>query len=94
MGDKISLEQAFINIGEQIGAQSVAYKILVASLHQDGLIDGRVVAQNLRLFETGSVGADDYLKVIAEALREQIEACEANGPQKLSAVSIADAPVE
>lgn len=43
------IEQSFINVGREIGAQNIAYAILVASLHDAGLIKGDAVAQAIRL---------------------------------------------
>lgn len=73
-------------LAEQIGGVARAVAVLTATLDRAGLIDGRAVAQTLRLDHTGAKRADEMTTEIADLIRRIIERTEAGGPARLREV--------
>lgn len=82
----VSIEEAFEIQGQQLGAVSLALKLLVSQMHMAGVINGRAVAQNYRLMKSGLPHADEFLQIMADGLCEQIDLAEENGTLTLRPV--------
>lgn len=79
----MTLEEALTTHGKQIGTIGRVAAIIVGSLHHAEVLDGRAVAQSIRLDEA----SDPELRVeIADLIRRTIESVEENGAAGLRAI--------
>lgn len=80
MNQTQTVEEAFLSHGAQIGALARALAIVVGSLDQAGVINGRAIAASMRLDSDNSVEADDLTHATADLICRIIDQTELDGP--------------
>ncbi len=75
------IEEIGQTIGKLEGAESIAFAVLVASLHAQGACDGKAIARALRLQGVQDEYAQACLERRADAIERWIEEAVAVGPK-------------
>ncbi len=81
-----SIERTCQTLGQQVGANARGLAILIGSLDQAGLIDGKAIARSMRLDAIGKDEAGQMLAEIADLIDRIIDKTDSHGPSKLKGV--------